>query len=159
MAYIVVEQTIDPRNVSLAYNDVGPGMYPDESVIMKNNQLLALSVVPKWLDNNAGVSCIGFARHINADGSTKLTDHNSHVETSLSFTADLNTVERLGIPAIAKEILLALLGEPLTKQTINNEEHDIIMWSDEVKLNANIINAITITSQTGPTAINPADIL
>lgn len=161
MSYTLLNPQPGPRDAELDWNDAGPGLYPDESALtLEDGTLVAVSVVPKWLENGAGVAFTGWARWMNEDGSTRLCEHGQHIESSVSYTASAPQVAELGVPAIAKELLLVLLGEPLTQQTLDDDtDMDLIPWSPEFNLNASIRHAITAVEHTGPVAINPANIL
>jgi hypothetical protein len=123
MGYKVANVKIGPRAADLEWADHGPGLHPDESVLeMDSGELVAVSVEPKWPDNNSGLSLHGWARLIEADGASKLDptgalDSNGRpvvIETSISVNCDPQMLEAHGQKKLAKEVLLALLGEPPT---------------------------------------------
>lgn len=162
MAYTLMTPQPAQRAAELDYDDVGPGLYNDETALaLDEDTFVAVSVVPKWLENGGGVAFTGYARWINEDGSTHLSQYDQHIETNLNFTADAPTVQKWGVNAIAKEIILAMLGEEptLVVHEEGAEERPLINWSSDMKLNVNIRYQIECVEQTGPTAIDAGNIL
>lgn len=166
MAYELLQPQPDRRAESLEWDDLGPGLYADETALqLDDGTLVAVSVVPKWMENGGGVSFTGWARWINSDGETHVCGHGQHVETAFTHHADAAFIQEHGIPFVAKEMIHLLLGEELTMQTLTNEETGnsvdvpVMGWSVDVKLNASIRNALKSVEMTGPTAINAANIL
>jgi hypothetical protein len=165
MAYELLNPQPGPRDDSLGWDDLGPGLYNDETaLVLDSGELIAVSVVPKWMENGSGVAFTGWARWIEADGQTHLCQHGQHVETAFTYHAIAVIVDKYGIPFIAKEMLHMLLGEPLTMvedvdQDGNPMSYPTLMWSDEVRLNASIRHALKSVSETGPLAINAANLL
>jgi hypothetical protein len=151
MSYTLLSPQPAQRDSSLADDEIGPGLYPDEAAVeLDDGSLVAVSAVAKWQENGAGVILTGCARHIDADGTTHLCPYGAHVETSFSHTAGAGQVAQVGVDAIAKEMMLAMLGEPLT---------GLVQWSPELLTNVSIRAAIAAVASTGPTAINPASLL
>ena len=165
MAYSLLTPQPGPRDESLSWDDLGPGLYEDETaLVLDSNELIAVSVVPKWLENGGGVSFKGWARWMEPNGQTRLCAHGQHIVTSFSCNVDAVLIEQHGVEFIAKELLHALLGEPLTTFESQDQEGNAVtlntlMWSDEVLLNASIRHALQSVSHTGPMAINAANIL
>lgn len=105
---------------------------------------VAVSVTPTWLSNGAGVGFTGSARVIDAEGVAQTCPNGQAIESYIGHTADAPTVQALGVPTISKECLLALLGEPLTPDTVH--------WSDEFLLNTSIRHAVTSAAATAPSS-------
>lgn len=165
MAYTLLTPQPGPRDESLSWDDLGPGLYSDETaLVLDTGELIAVSVVPKWMENGGGVSFTGWARWMEADGQTKLCGHGQHVETAFTYHADAASVEAKTIPFIAKEMIHLLLGEELTTEELTNEDGskmviNACMWNEDIKLNASIRHALKAVASTGPVAINAANIL
>jgi hypothetical protein len=116
------------------------------------------------MENNGGVSFTGWCRWIDADGQTHLCGHGQHVETAFTFHAPAPLVQELGVSFIAKEMILALLGEQLDTVERTNEAGEAVTlptmgWSEEVRLNASIRHALKAVTDTGPEAVNAASLL
>lgn len=160
MAFSLLTPQPAKRDASLNYDDIGPGLYEDETaLVLDDGSLVAVSVVPMWLANGAGVAFTGYARLMNADGSTMQCAFGNHVETNLNHSADALTVQSLGVETIAREIMLAMLGEEPTLRDVDGEQHPLIGWGEEFRANVSIRAAKNAVATTGPLAINPANIL
>lgn len=133
--------TLDPQPANLTTGEV--------AYSLDDGTLVAISINAKWLDNNGGVWFNGVARHINADGTSCLCGNGNPVQTSCPHTADLNQVQTLGQNAIAKEVQLALLGEPATTEVVDGETVPLIRWSTDFLNNASIKVAAQIAAATG----------
>lgn len=166
MAFAISNEEIGPRDPALAWADNGPGLYSDESLVqLDSGELVAVSVEMKWPDNNTGLGLHGWARWINPDGSSKTCPEGRSIETSISFTADADTLRRHTKAQLSREVLLAVLGEPATPvpiehdaeappppapenlpagTTLNPEatERDLIPWPQTERDNASIRTAI-----------------
>lgn len=143
---------LDPQPAGLSANET--------ALQLDDGTLVAVAVVPTWLPNGAGVAFAGTARHIIADGTTQACPQGQDVQTGFTHAAtvtDADTSDKIG--AIAKEILLAMLGEPPTMTTVNGEEVPALPLSDEVRSNVNIRLHAAIAASTGTGAIDPATVL
>lgn len=162
MAYTKLEPQPARRAADLDYNDVGPGLYSDETALaLDDDTHVAVSVETKWMENGGGVQFAGYARWINEDGSTRLTAHNQHIESNLNYSAGAADVQKFGVSAIAKDILLTMLGEE-RELVVHEEGADpapMIAWSEDFKLNVNIRYQIECAESSGPDAVDPSDIL
>lgn len=122
MGYKVAKVEIGPRDASLAWGDPGPGLHADESVLeLEGGQLVAVSVETKWPENNSGLALHGWARLIQADGASKTDPEGKVIETSISVNCDQQLVDAHGAKKLAKEVLLAVLGEPPTMVNLKND--------------------------------------
>src|SRR5690349_9550477 len=110
---------LDPQPENLAANEIAVDL---------EGTLVAVSVTTSWQDNNAGVVFLGTARHIMADGTACLCGNGQEVKTVLSHVADLASVQELGQQVIAKQVMLALLGEPLDTHEVDGEQVPLIPW-------------------------------
>lgn len=162
MSYTLLDPQPGPRADTLSYDQAGPGLYPDETaLLLDDGTLVAVSVTPKWLDNGGGVDFKGYARWIEADGTTKLDAFGQHVEVCLSHAPDAVTVQQFGVPKMAKDVLLTMLGE--TRELVVHEEGAepavITAWSSDFLANVRIRDHIAIVDHTGPNAIDPTSLL
>ncbi len=103
------------------YDEVGPGLYPDETVyLLDTGEMVAISARSKRDPSGGGMRFRGWARVINDDGSTMLDKHGAEMELSHSFPVDAGLFEYLDDPAgsakgkIGREVALLMLGEPPT---------------------------------------------
>lgn len=112
MTISIITNTIPLRDEALAWDELGPGRYPGEvAVKLATNELVAVSVVPQWLENGAGVSLDGNARWIQPDGTTKLSPDGKHVEANLITTVTAADVAEFGLEPLAKDVALLIVGQ------------------------------------------------
>lgn len=97
------------------YDLNAPGLYPNETVVEIAGEQVAVSVDAEWLPNNSGVALHGFARWLNADGSTKESELGHPLETSISNTFDNGWIDKHGLQALTDATMKMVLGEPLPK--------------------------------------------
>jgi hypothetical protein len=156
MSYELLDPQPELRAEDLAWEKAGPGLYDDGEVALRldDGTIVAVSVTPRWLENGGGVAFAAYARWIDEDGATHLDPHGQHTETVMTDNVPAPEIERLTLPAIARELLLAVLGEPATLI----DGRPLLAWSDEVRLNASIRKAISLSLQTGP-KVSAADFL
>lgn len=144
------------------YDTAAPGLYPNEiAVELDTGEFIAVEVETPWLGNNMGIELHAFARLIEPDGTTKLTPKGQHVEVEIRHNVESPKVERFGREALAKEMLLLVLGEPLTVVEYVNPpiaeedkpigwtetfEAPMIPWSPEFCLNASIRSALAASA-------------
>lgn len=165
MAYELLKPQPGARDASLAWEDLGPGLYGDETALkLDDGTLVAVSVEPKWLENGGGVVFTGWCRWIDADGQTHLCGHGQQVETAFTHNADAAQIQEHGVQFIAKEMIHLLLGEALTTVEVTNEggklvDHPVTNWNGDIVLNASIRHAIKSVEATGPNSIDAANIL
>lgn len=149
MGYSKADPQPGARDAALAYEDIGPGLYPDETAVkLDTGELVAVSVRPEWLANGSGVALRGWARWIDADGRTHLCPSGQDVELEFCHTASAVDVAAHGVPALAAEVLKLLLGEEPAEVEIDDGTAPLIGWSPEVRLNASIRHAITSVAAT-----------
>lgn len=160
MAFAIAAEQPPPRAAELAWDDVGPGLYADETALeLDDGTIVAVSVEPKWLANGGGVSFTAWARWIEADGTAKLSPHEDWIETTLTHHADPFTVERLGVAGVAKELLLAVLGEPATMRDVDGQAVAELPLSADIRRNVSIRTALRSVADTGPAAIDAGAVL
>ncbi|MDP8994029.1 MAG: hypothetical protein M3N07_03450 [Pseudomonadota bacterium] len=155
MSYTKLERQPPLRDKALAHEERGPGLYDDGEVAVRldSGHYVAASVSWRVLDNGGGVAFEACARWIHGDGATRLDRHGQHVKRSLTYNVPAPRVAELGLQAIAREMLHAVLGEPPTMRALGDgsgETLPLIPWSDESRLNANIRQAIALTAETAP---------
>jgi hypothetical protein len=146
MGYKVASKQPPKRDPKLHYDDVAPGLYDDDEVLVELGTLTAtVSYTTEWLENGAGVSIKGVARWCKADGTTILTEDGQHVESYAQYTVNPVLVRDHGVEALAKEVLLALMGEP---PQLKVEQGPIVAFSEEARLNMSIRNAADTVQKT-----------
>lgn len=145
MSYTLLDPQPAPRDPALAWEEVGPGLYPDELALdLGDGLLVAVDVQARWLENGAGVELIGNARWIDIDGRTHLTD-GTHVETTLQPGASPGFVDAFGISTLQRHVLLALIGRP--------EPLGPWVWSEAALASVDIRQAVARVAQ-----VKPADV-
>jgi hypothetical protein len=126
----------------------------EAAIMLDGGQMVAVSVTSRWLENGAGVAFLASARWIEADGRTLSCPNGQPVRTEATHNADPHTVRVHGVDAIAKELLLAVLGEPQTILERAGEgggfEAPMLMHGDQWRMNASIRHAIDAAAATAP---------
>lgn len=176
MSFIKLDPQPAPRAAGLDYETIAPGLYPDETAVqLDSGELVAVAIeAVTWLENGAGVAMVAVARLIGADGATAGAVPGQHLETKLPHTASPVEIDQFGLPAVQKEMLLAVLGEPATIVTRNNppppdpanppdgwtETFDapMILWPEEVRLNVSIRHAL-VSATAAAVELDPGAIL
>jgi hypothetical protein len=143
MPYTKLDPQISRRDEALAYDDVGPGLYADETAVeLDTGELVAASVSTQWMANGGGIAVTACARWIDSDGQTQLCGHAQHIEVTSSHSFDAGYVALHGAAALSRDVLMLVLGEETTIGT----------WSEEVKLNTSIRRAITCVGEAAEAA-------
>lgn len=142
MTYAIASVQPELRDPQVAWDVRAPGLYPGEALVELGDHLAAVSVETEWLANGAGVVLKGCARWCDADGQTHLCPDGKHVETETRHTADPLSIKTHGLPALKKEMLLLMLGEPAALVHGLEDEVPVLGLSEEHRLNASIGHAI-----------------
>lgn len=120
-------QRIEPQPSNLLPNEIG--------VELEDGLQVAVKVTPTRQANSTGVVFDATARCIDANGDD-IIDDGAPIHTGMTYSADSPTILALGIPAIARELLYGLLGEPLTptEETamLRDEEGNVIPGSEYI---------------------------
>ena len=147
MPYTLHTGTIDPRDPELPFEEVGPGLYADETVYeLDSGELVAASIRTDRHGPTGGLTFRAWVRAINEDGSTKLDTLEQEVEIEHHHLAAPGMLEKRGSTDIAKDVLHLLLGEPLAKRDVDGEQAEWLAVSDEVREALSIRNALTFAS-------------
>lgn len=99
-------------------NDV-PVAAGEIAVELDSGDIVAVACIRKRVD--AGVCYHATARAIEADGTARLYPNGAPLQTGMKHGVSVERVETLTDDAIARECLLAVLGEPL---------QGLFAWSD-----------------------------
>lgn len=167
MGYSKIKRTIGDRDEAMLertpgrlspYDQVAPGLYPDETALLLDGKHeVAVSVERKWLPNGAGIAFHAFARLIEKDGATQLTEGEDHIESAVTFHCDPVTLEQFGADAIATDLARIVIGEePALLRDVPVDGEDpikvpVVALSEEVLSNASIraqIAAVAVASET-----------
>lgn len=131
MGFTRLAEQPGPRAPGMEWADNGPGLHTDEvAVQLDTGELVAVSVEPKWPENNSGLALHAWGRLINADGSSKedptgAVDAQGRpvvIETSITANIPQDQLDRFGEQALSKELMLAVLGEPMTMTDVDVDE-------------------------------------
>lgn len=104
---------------------------------LDDGTIVAVSVSPVWEPNNAGVVFTGKARCLCDDGESETCPHGQEIRTTFTYNVAVGLVEERGIDKIAKDVAMALIGEPTETP-----------WSQEFLNNVNIRKAAKVAKQT-----------
>lgn len=134
-----------------------PGLKPGElALVLDDGSLVAVALVTSLLPNGGGVAVAAEARLIAPDGSTVHAPCGTPVSSGASHSCDAVSVERHGVPALTREVLLLVLGEPGTE---GEDGVPIIAFSDEMRVNASIRTTITWADSLVNQVADPAAVL
>lgn len=113
MAFTKIDPQPEPRAAELADGAAGPGLYEGEVALeLDDGRRVAAGVETSWLPNNGGVGFYAWARWIEDDGASRITPQGRPAEIDFRYTADAGLIAAAGgVDAIARELLLAVLGE------------------------------------------------
>lgn len=148
------KMTTQPALRDPSATGIAPGLYPDEVAVTLDDtgDAVAVFVEGTPTDNNAGIAYYASARAINADGSTIL--HGSvQIVTEMTHNADHGTVDSIGADVLAKNCVLAVLGEAIQpipntdppQPVIAADATTLANWSIRTMLSASS-NASAITT-------------
>lgn len=128
----VAEGQVQPEaDFYIPYNEVAPGLYEDETVYtLDTGESIALSCRGKRDPLGAGMRFRGWARVIEADGSTMRDKHGAEMELSFSWPCEPAMFDYIDDPVgsgegkIGREIMLLMLGEEPTMVPIKGGDPD-----------------------------------
>lgn len=124
----------------------GPGLNDGETALeLDSGETVSLVIETERQPHGAGLVFIAVTRVLNADGSTAVDDAGGPIFTEFRHTADARQIDELGVDAIAKEMALAILGEPPSKKGVD----DLIPWSVGLKLNVSVRNVNKLARSSG----------
>ena len=147
MAFEIISTEIGPRDEALEFDDLGPGLYLDESVArLDSGELVAVSAKLERAASSNGVTVIGWARAINPDGSTMLDPDSGELEVEFrpGFTA--HDLSEHGSSTLIRWTLLAMLGEELPTRAIPGGEVSVLPLADDVLSSISIRSALAASS-------------
>jgi hypothetical protein len=139
---------------------VAPGLWPNEVAVNLTdiNADAAVGVEIRWLENNAGAEFHAWARAISADGTTQLSPHADEVVTETRHTCSPTQMATYGAPALSREHVLLVLGEPPTMVDVTGPDgsggtqttsEPMIAWADDLRANCSIRHALTAVASAG----------
>ncbi len=150
MSYVRVTETAELANFTVPDPDTGEPVSviaPDEVLLsLDSGEYVAASVSAYRTEHTGGRTIAGHVRWLSSDGQLMTDALNRPVLSQFTHTASIGHIESLGEPAIKREILLMLLGEPPT--LFGGDP--IIRWPDEVRSGASIRSAIASAQFEGP---------
>jgi hypothetical protein len=145
------------RDADVPFETRAPGLYQDEHVVKLENALVAVSVHSKLMVTSGGIEITGWARWIDSAGMTNLDPAEQEVEIETRHTFDAGFVTLFGVDVLCRQVLLALMGEPVEKTGEGEEIRPIIDWPEDVLLQLSIRNAIDVAAKTG--VMNAGDLI
>lgn len=138
MAYTVLTQ--QPSNLQAG----------ETAVSLEDGTIVAVSVVSKRKVNNAGVDFTVTARCLDDEGNVKTCPSGDPITIEFTHSATADEINQLTVNGVAKEMMLAVLGEPLTVGIKDGEEVPLINWSDAFLTHVSIKSMVAVANQTGP---------
>lgn len=143
------------RDPELPYNELGPGRYPGEVVVVIGGRDVALSASSRW-DPKGPLSIKAWARAIEPDGSTALGPEGQEIEKDFIFPADAGMVKRHTVPVLSAEMMNIMAGEPPTMVDVPVAEGappvqaPMIYLAEDVRLSVSIREALAVIGDTSP---------
>lgn len=156
MSYTKMPTQPAPRDP--AAQGIAPGLYPGEVAVTLDDTGAAIAVFVEGVptDNNAGIAYYASARAINADGST-IQHGNVQIVTEMTHNADHGTVDAIGADVLAKNCILAVLGE--TIQPIPNTDPPQPVIAADATTLANWSIRSMLSASSNATGITTADVV
>lgn len=137
MAYTKSKKKLAKRVADLPYEDVGAGLYDDETLItLDSGEEIAVSVAAERIAHTGGVVVIAWARWVNDDGSTRLDPTGQEMENEYRHSFPPEQVETIGVDALCRGVVKAMIGEDTEMAEVD--------LTDEVKRNVSIRHAIKV---------------
>lgn len=158
MAYTKSTLELPPRAEELDYDDIAPGLYPDEAIYeLDTGQLVAVSIRTDRHKITNGLVFQAWARAIEEDGSTRLDTLGEELEIEHRHPVDQGILEQRSIPEIAKDVMHLLLGEPVAARDVDGAQVEWIALPPDVRNALSIRSAIKAADEAAE--LNVADIL
>lgn len=89
---------------------------------LDDGTLVAVAVHTEWISNGEGMVGVVRSRWIDAAGATQTCAHDQPVIRETSHTFSNSFVDRHGADLLAKQLVLAALGEPVDEIEITNPD-------------------------------------
>lgn len=125
------------RDPSLPYEQVGDGLYSDETLVkLDTGEFVAVSVRADRIPTSGGTLVTAWARWCDENGKTILDPAGEEVENEHRHNFSPQDIERDGLDELSKQVVLAVLGEANT-----------LMLSDELIYSVNIRNDIAVCAK------------
>lgn len=124
--------------------ETGQLIGPDETaVLLDTGQTVALSCPADRESHSQGLTFRASARVLTPSGGTVVDNSGGHVATLYRYSAHPVLIASLGIDVIRRELVLAMLGEPLTR-----DEHGelLLMIDPVVAINISIRSALAMAA-------------
>ncbi|GGD64531.1 hypothetical protein GRI62_11915 [Erythrobacter arachoides] len=121
MMFTQTNLTLPARDADLADDEIGAGLYVDETLVeLDTGDLVAMSVKPHREPNTGGLVVCAWARAVHADGSTICDNAGEIVENEYRATFTAGDVADYGVSHLTRQVLLLMLGEPLDDDVDEN---------------------------------------
>lgn len=102
------------RDASLDDDDLGAGLYVDETlVLLDTGDLIAVSVFPHREPASGGLVVCAWARACDVTGHTLLDNAGAEIENEFRATFTAQDVANFTTDHLKRQVLLLVLGEPL----------------------------------------------
>lgn len=102
------------------------------AVTLDTGDIIAVACTTRRMVNAQGVEFNASARAINADGTPRTCGCNQPIATAFPQPCTPQQVSRFGVDALAKEHVLAVLGEPPTLVDLYDDNGDPVLEADGV---------------------------
>jgi len=134
---------------------IAPGLYTGEIAVTLDDtgDSVAVFVEGAPTDNNSGIAYYASARAINADGST-IVHGDVQIVTEMTHNADHGSVDAIGADVLAKNCVLAVLGE-IIQAIPNTDPAQPVIAADAMTL-ANWSIRTMLSASSNATAITTA---
>jgi len=143
------------RDAALAADELGPGLYPGEVVVVIDGQDVAVSVASEWLVNGS-VGFTAWARPIEPDGRTMTGPADQELEREFCYTASARLAAKHGVQTLSVEMMLVVLGEPPTMVDVpadagaTSVQAPIIDLAEDMRVGVSVRQALAVIDDTSP---------
>ncbi len=124
--------------------ETGEWISADETAVrLDTGQAVALSCPADREAHSQGLTFRPSARVLNSGGGTVVDNSGSHIATQFRYSAHPAVIAQLGVEVIRRELLLAMLGEPCTR---DEDGEPLIHIDPVVAINVSIRSALSMAA-------------
>ena len=147
MPFGPAEIEIENRASTLAYEDLGPGLYDDETLYrLDTGDLVAASIRTDRCQMSNGLVFKAWVRVVDETGQTRVDTAGNELELEHHHTAPPGVLAQRAAADIARDLLRIMLGEDPATHDVDGEDMPWIALSDEVIASINVRQAISVAN-------------
>ena len=159
MSFSKADITIGNRASSLAYEDLGPGLYPDETLYrLDTGDLVAASIRTDRHAQTNGMIFKAWVRVVDETGQTRVDSADNELEIEHHHAVDPGTLAQRSQTEVARDLLRLMLGEDPATHDVDGEQVPWMQLSDDVRASISVRQALAVANGDGG-SLDVSDIL